>query len=395
MEKVFVTNAQLRTSLAVIRSLGRKGIHVTAGDERRIAMSFFSKYCKQKVVYPDPHNYGKLKIFMNSFLKKRKFDLVFPVWEDMTMFFSKHKDEFSRYAKVPVIEYDKYIRARDKQLTMEAAEKAGVPYPKSYFINNISELERISRKIEYPVIIKPTMQSGSHGLTYCSTAQELVVNFKKVVGVHGKSIIQEYIPYGGDAIGVSCLYDYDSKPVAVFSHKRLREYPIGGGPSTLRMAIKHREAERLAVKLLNELNWFGLAMVEFKTDPRDGSLKLMEINPRVWGSVALPICSGVDFPYLLYRLAMDGKVKKVTSYKVGTKCRWYLGDVLHFLNSPDKLKSIPNLFNLRQKNTHYDVLSRSDPGPFFGRLLSIAAYAFDSKARKQVVRSGLPAVRKS
>ena len=34
--------------------------------------------------------------------------------------------------------------------------------------------------------------------------------------------------------------------------------------------------------------------------------KLIEVNPRFWGSLALAIYAGIDFPYLLYKLAMEG-----------------------------------------------------------------------------------------
>ena len=56
---------------------------------------------------------------------------------------------------------------------------------------------------------------------------------------------------------------------------------------------------------MRALNWKGIAMVEWKVDPRDGRPKLMEVNPRFWGSLELAVRSGVDFP-VLYAQAAAG-----------------------------------------------------------------------------------------
>jgi len=111
-------------------------------------------------------------------------------------------------------------------------------------------------------------------------------------------------------------------------------------------------------------------MVEFRIDPRDGKPKLMEINPRFWGSLQLAIYSGVDFPYLLYKMAIDGDVEPVFEYKTGIKVRWLLlGDILRFLGiqNSNKLKALPEFLKFRGMG--YDVLSLRDPMPALGAVL--------------------------
>lgn len=98
----------------------------------------------------------------------------------------------------------------------------------------------------------------------------------------------------GDAYGVSVLFNKGEQR-AIFTHKRLREYPISGGPSTLRESIRYPEIEEYALDLLTALNWHGVAMVEFRVDARDGKPKLIEINPGFWTGLPLAIYAGVDF----------------------------------------------------------------------------------------------------
>lgn len=84
--------------------------------------------------------------------------------------------------------------------------------------------------------------------------------------------------------------------------------------------------ENAARKILDHVNWHGVAMVEFKLDERTNKPVLIEVNPRFWGSVYQAIAAGVNFPYLLYEMALYGDVEPVFNYKVGVKTRFLLND---------------------------------------------------------------------
>ena len=84
-------------------------------------------------------------------------------------------------------------------------------------------------------------------------------------------------------------------------------------------------------RLLAELGWTGVAMVEFRRRP-GGPGVLMEINPRFWGSLQLAIDAGVDFPSLWVSLQRGEQVSPGPA-RVGVRCRWLLGDLDHLLVS--------------------------------------------------------------
>jgi predicted ATP-grasp superfamily ATP-dependent carboligase len=120
-------------------------------------------------------------------------------------------------------------------------------------------------------------------------------------------------------------------------------------------------------------------MVEFKVDPRDGRPKLLEVNPRFWGSLHHAILCGVNFPWLLCRLAADGDVDRLTEYQVGVKSRSLLhGEVMHFLKSPERWRLRPTLYDFSIPD---DVLSADDPLPIFGRVASLIALVRDRDLR--------------
>ncbi|NMX21173.1 hypothetical protein C5S30_01775 [ANME-1 cluster archaeon GoMg4] len=384
MPKVLVLDAQMRNSLAIIRSLGGNGLEVDAGEETRFATSFFSKYCNNHIVYPSPtKSPEKFIAYMLNLVKSNHYDVIFPVTDATVIPIVEHKTEFSKYTIVPFADYQTLTKASDKAQTLKIAMKNDIPCPKTYFIDYYDDLEKIKDNVEYPVVVKPNRGFGARGVFLCNSTDKLFERGKHVHDEYGSFLVQEYIPKG-DEIGVYTLFDFDSEPCALSVQRRIRSYPISGGPSTLRETIEDERTVDLAFRLLKAMKWFGVAMVEFRIDPRDGIPKLMEINPRFWGSLQLSILSGVDFPHLLYKLVTDGYIEPDMDYKTGVKCRWLLpGDMLWFFSAPNKLRNLKEFIKF---DTNYDILSWSDPGPTFGFMMAAARYMFDREMWRFVIR---------
>jgi len=124
---------------------------------------------------------------------------------------------------------------------------------------------------------------------------------------------QQYI--SGRGVGVEFLF-YRGRKIWHFAHERVHEYPLTGGASSYRRSVNPSAAMlHDAEKLLTALKWHGVAMVEFKMDAK-GQHWLMEINPRLWGSLALSIDTGVDFPLGLLQIARGDVTEQQPKYKV-------------------------------------------------------------------------------
>ncbi len=380
--RVLVLDAQMRNSLAVIRSLGKSGLKVDAAEETRFATGFFSKYCEDKYVYPHPSkNTEEFINYMLDLVKKNNYKMIFPITDNTVLPIVLHKDEFSEHTIVPFPDYATLMKAMNKENTIRMAIDNNIPIPKTYFIKNIEDL-RLD-ELEYPLILKPVRSSGSRGVVLCNSKEELINKYKYTTKKYGTLLIQEYIPQGGE-IGVYTLFSKESKPVALTVQRRIRSYPVSGGPSTLRETIRDDELVSLSFKLLKAMNWYGLAMVEFRIDSRDGRPKLMEINPRFWGSLQLSILAGTDFPHLLYRLANGDEINRLLDYEIGTKCRWVLpGDLLWFLSSPNKIKNLSEFFRLDIRD---DIISFEDPGPTAGFMIAVARYLLDINMWKFILK---------
>ncbi|AEB09496.1 carboxylate--amine ligase [Desulfobacca acetoxidans] len=388
MATVLVTDAKQRKAVPIIRALGRRGIPVIAGDDQRFSMGFFSKYCRQALVYPSPENQPeRFRDWLLSQARKGVFDILFAIDERTLDVVTKCGEELGKYVRVPTVPHAVYGLARDKYETISLAESLGIPCPKTARLESFATLEEVYRTWSLPVVLKPRRSSGSRGLLYIRTMKDLQSSYQRITRFEDY-LVQEYIPSGGEALGVEVLLNQRAEPRATFVHRRLREYPLNGGPSTLRESVSNPELVNMGIRLLQAMGWYGVAMVEFKSDPRDGQPKLMEINPKFWGSIALPIASGVDFPYLLYRLVLDGDIEPVNGYRLGVRCRWLLpGDFLHFLANPKRWQLNPSFFQFRGENLYYDLLSWDDPGPLWGMFCSVLTSLTDKTFWKKYLCS--------
>jgi len=382
---VMITDAHHRIALTIARSLGKKGVQVFALNNKRINATFFSRYCEHRFLYSSPstHNRNFIDCIL-KIVKRYRLDVLMPAARITMMLLSKHKNKFEPHVKLPIPDFDKVCFASDKAFTLQFAKKHGIPCPETYVVDNLNEVQRISKEIRYPAVIKPRSLGGAQGVTYVSSPADLI---SKYTLVHRKiqkfPLIQEYIT--GIVYGVEALFNAKSQPRAVFVHKRLRESPPTGGVSTLRESVHAPEIRDLGLKLLKLLKWYGVAMIEFKLDANDKTPKLMEINPRFWGSLSLAVAAGVDFPYLLYKIAIDGDVKPTFRYKLGIKCRWLSGDVSSFFHTllygPNRLKTTRDFIKFYEKNMTYDIEDFEDPAAALGSLIYNITQFLDTRSK--------------
>ena len=384
--KVFVSDAHSRATLQIVRSLGSKGIEVYSGETFKITPTYYSKYLSGYLIYKDPSKDPKGFVRqLNNFCIKNDINIIIPVVDHVYNALGKYRNLLSPDIILPISEYNKFLMARDKLSTVRICEKIGVPVPKTYFEKKL-DIMYIKNKFDLPIVIKPRKSSGSRGIKLINRWGKLKEEFIKISRKYGIPMIQEFIPHGG-AYGVGVLYNQGKMQLS-FTYKRLREFPEGGGPSTLRVAIHRADIEQLAKKIMDYLQWHGVAMVEFRVNKETGVPYLMEINPRYWGSLRLAIASGLDIPYAHYQMALGKKITVKNTYKEGTLARWLLfGDIMWFLTARNRNK-VKEFFK-PHKNIHYDILSLSDPLPAVGSLLEAILFFLNRGRREYAMARGL------
>jgi len=366
-----ITDIERRKAIPIIRALGRSGVRVIGMSYKRLPLGAFSKYCAK--IYHCPDYRGKPDLFINALeriCRDENPDVFYPIEDVVISLCLKNPKSWTPYTKAVLPSPEIFEKAYDKWETIRLAKKQGIRVPETYCPENIEDVVRLAASWKGQAVIKPRKSSGSRGLLYAENPSQILSAYKEVANKFPKPLIQERIPLGGQGLGVFTLLNRQNELLSVFGHKRLREYPVSGGPSTLRMSYRDEKLIEQTVRLFKEMRLVGVAMAEYKTDLRNNEPVLMEINARFWGSLQLAIDSGVNFPILYHKLALSKRFNPVLDYPAGKLCRWlWPGDLLHFLSNPKRFDNMSDFFKFRDPKMSYDILSYDDILPALGILL--------------------------
>lgn len=322
---VLITNFSYKNALAAVRDIGSKGINIhTCGPPTRNKVASLSKYSSGYSLYTSPNdNVDRFLIDIKRILSSWEYEMIIPIGVDTTIPISYNKEELSEYARVPVADYEILENAHDKYKTIEIARSVGVPVPETSIVSGESIEEEL---FEYPLVIKARKGAAGSGTRYITSEDDfskVVREFhqKKSDGIfdYERPMVQEYIP--GDLMDVCVLFNR-GRPRAALAQRRVITYPPSGGVGIVNETVEDPELIEIALKLLKRMNWHGVAQVEFKKDG-NGVPRLMEINPKFWGTLELSIAAGLNFPYMLYRMTMDGDIEPNFSYERNLQLWWY------------------------------------------------------------------------
>jgi len=312
-------------SLAVVRSLGRRGVPVwmLVGDQ---PIAKYSRYVSANLVWPGPNEALALD-YLVEFGKCNHLRgwVLFPGGDSEARFISLNHDALSEVYRVMTPPWETLRWAADKSLTYWLANEIGVDCPWTFQPRNRKHLEEVDCR--FPVIVKPTARNAMNAFTRAKAwraddRKSLLTRYQQAVSLVGADsvLVQELIPGNGSAQFSYAAVCSGGKPVASMVARRSRQYPIDFGfTSTFVQSIELPEIEELACRFLEYMGCDGLVELEFKYDSRDGRYKLLDVNARTWAWISLGGKAGVDFPWLAWKLAMGEPVDRLRG-RAG--CAW-------------------------------------------------------------------------
>jgi predicted ATP-grasp superfamily ATP-dependent carboligase/thymidylate kinase len=399
--RVLVTDASRGSAVSIIRSLGRRGMHVIAADSEARSPGFYSRYAAGRLRYPRPDESPEEMVeALLAAARTRGIDLIVPVTDETILPLVAARERFAGVCRLAVPDPRALATSRDKMATFELAAELGIPLPRTELVSTVNEALRAAPALGWPVVLKPRFSRilregrGVEGYTVSYAANEEALA-EEMGLLEGRSdvLLQEYC--AGEGHGVEVLA-HEGRPLAAFQHRRLREVPITGGASSFRESVvldpvlfDH------AARLLAALEWTGLAMVEFKVG--DEGPRLMELNGRIWGSLPLAVKSGIDFPAGLADVCLGNAPgpdqRPDTSYAVGVRSRnldlevVWIGSTLRRARpypgilTPRRRQAVAAALRLVYPGDGFDILAREDPRPGLVELVRIAG-----KLRRKLAR---------
>lgn len=359
--RVLITDGAMKHTLAAVRSLGKRGIHVTVVDESYLAESFYSRYCHTRRLTPrriTPEQYVK---YLRLVLLKEHYDVLLPISYYSCYNVAKYRHYLENLVNFALPDFTSMEIAANKDRTMDYARKLGLNVPITVPLEVEDDLHKAEEVIGFPMVVKGSTEGGS--VRYAHNSQDLKSAFQHLC--HDHPIAQQYIR--GPGYGYYAAYN-NGKCIANFMHKRIREYPSSGGPSSAARSFYSNELMTEGRRLLDSLKWHGVAMVEFKQSLSDGKFYLMEINPKFWGSLDLSIYAGMDFPFIAFSIA-NGNASSVIQkrYRSNAFFRWpFPGEFLHALET----LQFGSFFTNFIRGKYADDIRITDPAPLLLQIIS-------------------------
>lgn len=348
-ERVLLLDAELRQSLAVVRSLGRRGVPVLAASAQRGFPVAYSRYAA-----------GRLKVSSEAsaqtlvdIIERERISVMVAGGLTGNELICRHRAELEPLVRAPFNDLVRFQQLADKRQTVQLAASLDVPVPETVELRSTDDARSVASQLGFPVVVKSPLGQGT--VRYARNVHEL----QRIVDGGGAAslIAQRYID--GDGHGFYGLADH-GRLQAYFMHRRLHEVPPTGGASAMAMSYRDPALAELGERFFSATRWHGVAMVEFKRNHRDGRYYLIEVNPKFWGSLDLSIAAGVDFPYLLYEL-IRGRTLHVMpgSYRDETIFRWLTMDLAYAAATHQPMRYLRAFADRRIS----DDLDRTDPLP--------------------------------
>jgi predicted ATP-grasp superfamily ATP-dependent carboligase len=384
---ILVLDASMKQSLAAVRSLGKAGLRVAAGESTAQLQSglplpaFRSRYCQRSVVLPDLiTDEAGFADALTEFVRDCSPRVILPSGDITIAVLRRHRDQLAALGATVALPAEAALDvANDKDRTLALAGQLGIPYPRSVRIAALDDLPAAVAEFGFPFVLKPTVSWNGGAVDRLvpvdvidqAEAREVTTRILQAgVGV----LAQEWVP--GRREGVT-LFIADNEVLTAVGHVAHRTTPPLGGASAVRESIP-APADTLdaARRLTKAMGLQGSCEVEFRRDAA-GRPMLMEVNARLAGTIENAVQAGVDLPLMTWQWATGQPVARVSDYRSGIRTRWLHGDLRWLWQNwsrtgrPDGMsrgRSVYTFLSEFGRTRHYDFFDRSDWRPFLAEL---------------------------
>ncbi len=372
--RILITDGNERAALAAARSLVRAGHSVGVTADSRVSLAGVSRGVRPHPLTTDPLTRpADYAAELASITRQHGTTVLLPMTDASLEAVLEHRSALPAGVVLPFPDLAIYRAASDKGRLLTLAHDCGFGVPETRTIATPRDCDVTLPEDFFPAVVKPhrsvvTAAGIRRKLTVTPVAN--AVECRRALAALPAAAFPVLVQRRVSGLGEGFFaLRWGGRTIAMFAHRRLREKPPSGGVSTYRESIPLDE--RLAgpgLRLLDALDWQGVAMIECKREPETGRQVVMEINGRFWGSLQLAIDSGVDFPSLLVRCATGESVPEHRDYRVGVRSRWFWGDVdqlyLRLKAHGSRLRALLDFFRVSPRRDRSEVWRWSDPAPF-------------------------------
>jgi predicted ATP-grasp superfamily ATP-dependent carboligase len=373
--RALVTDAEERAALAVCRGLAAAGYEVIAAAGRTPAAAHWSRSASRRVKLPDPRDgVGEYVDRLADAVQATQPDVVVAAAEVSLLPISEHRH---RFPDVPtgLPPHEVVLRAVDKVLLQDEAERIGLGPPPSAVCSTSAEASEAARAIGFPVLVKPTRSLSAEGTGLRQDQAAVAADedeLTRALGSLGLPVtVQHYVAdarivsIGGVQVGG------EIRGLTVARY--LRTFPPSVGSAS--MAITVPPPDGLAVRaesLLHRIGWEGIFELEL-LELGPGRFAAIDLNPRPFGWMTLCEGAGANLAAIWCDRVL-GRSSDASPAQPGVWYRWEDADARHFLRRlrAGQVRQAAAVLRPRRHVVHA-LFRIADPGPLAARLAYMAA----------------------
>ncbi|MDP2620797.1 MAG: hypothetical protein Q8P46_11590 [Hyphomicrobiales bacterium] len=295
-------------SLAVARHLGGLGIAVRVSGTAS-CMAMRSRYCRQSFPVPRGRPTGEYwqELLLSPGHGGLHGHIVFACNDEAIEFMAGHRQELERHYLLDDFVPDLQRAMLDKMRTLELGRAAGVPVPNFWKTERGADIEWMRDEVAFPVMVKPILSHKfsrvfGRKLFIIEDSFEELAEKVRLAHEHGLDVmVVEMIPGPDDLTSSYFSYlDRSGRHLYHFTKRVLRRHPVNRGGASYHITEWLPETAELGRKFLQGIRFHGIANVEFKRDPRDGLLKVIEVNARYTAPHRLIVNVGAPIDLIIY-----------------------------------------------------------------------------------------------
>ncbi|MHA1559911.1 MAG: carboxylate--amine ligase [Alphaproteobacteria bacterium] len=326
-------------SLSLVRNLGRHGVTVRVSG-RDNTWGLYSRYCTERFLIPRGQS---AEAFWRALLldpDSRQLDghIVLACSDEAIEFVSTNREQLD--ARYRLTEETTKLQSAllDKRRTLELAQAVGVATPNFWSVDSSTDLQRLRSQIQFPVIVKPILSHQfirvfGRKLFIVERGFDELEEKLRLCRQHDLEVmIVEMIPGPDDLLSSYYTYiDMERLTLFKFTKRIIRRFPLNRGGAYSHATEWLPETAAQGLKFFEGIGFTGLGNVEFKRDPRDGKLKIIECNARFTAAQELLVQCGAPIDLIIYHHLTGQRTPKFTRYRENVLYWYPFRDFLAFL----------------------------------------------------------------
>lgn len=221
-------------TLALARSLGSRGVPVVLVSNDT-PLPGWSRYVGSKAEWAGPDSPDAIPFLLDlAAARQLSGALLIPGGDAEVRVASQSVEALSSAYRVMLPQWEQLQWVCEKPLLYRRAAELGIGIPATYEFASVDEAAQAD--IRFPVVLKPNMGGGDNRFSRAKVVRAddretfLAVYSDAVeqIGI-GNVVVQQLIPGGGESQFSYAALWHKGRPVAEFTTRRSRQYPVDFG----------------------------------------------------------------------------------------------------------------------------------------------------------------------